>query len=241
MPERLSPTASRRITPEDSAAQDPEEFSQKPPGGLVVAVYGARAPHRVTTVASALARSFQALGLESVAYAELDPRVRRSSFPLEDHAASERVAIPGLNAEFVSDADNLWRLAVTRPRTLVVGDAKGMSTALEAIRVRFRVSVAGLEHQVNERTLAAFDAADRIVLVTEGTVPSLRGIQRVLRLCRRLNYPDEKMCLVANRADAPDTLPVADIAVALKREIFWKIPVGSSTELVGLAKKLLSE
>jgi len=98
-----------------------------------------------------------------------------------------------------------------------------------------------LEHQVNERTLAAFDAADRIVIVTEGSVPTLRGTQRVLRLCRRLNYPDEKMCVVVNRSDAPGSLAAADIAVALKREVVWKIGLADAFDLGGLAERLLAE
>ena len=102
----------------------------------------------------------------------------------------------------------------------------------------FAVSVAELEHQVNERTLAAFDAADRIVMVTEGSVPALRGTQRVLRLCHRLNYPDEKMSVVVNRYDAAGTIAVADIATILKREVFWKLPTGVPVDATGLAEKL---
>jgi pilus assembly protein CpaE len=122
-----------------------------------------------------------------------------------------------------------------------MGDAKGVTVALDAIRARFRVCIVELEHQVNERTLAAFDAADRIVIVTEGSVPTLRGTQRVLRLCRRLNYPDEKMCVVVNRSDAPGSLVVADISVALKREVFWKIDEADAVDLAGLAERLLAE
>ena len=100
------------------------------------------------------------------------------------------------------------------------------------------MAVAELEHQVNERTLAAFDAADRILLVTEGAVPSLRGIQRVLRLCRRLNYPDEKLCVILNQTGASSALPAGDVAVVLKREIYWDIPEGSRLTTDGLAEKL---
>jgi pilus assembly protein CpaE len=175
-------------------------------------VYGSRGDVGVTTVASSLARAFRSLGSENVAHAELDPRVVRAR-PQSSNGGNdaERIAIPGLNAALVRHDDAVWMLAMTRPRTPAVGDAKSVTVALDAMRGRFPVSVAELEHQVNERTLAAFDAADRILLVTEGAVPSLRGTQRVLRLCRRLNYPDEKMCVVVNRFDAPDALPVADI------------------------------
>ena len=148
--------------------------------------------------------------------------------------------MPGLDAEIVRQPDGVWTLAMTRPRTPAIGDAKAVAVALDLLRGRFPVSIAELEHQVNERTLAAFDAADRIVLVTEGAVPSLRGTQRVLRLCRRLNYPDEKMCVVLNRIGAPGALPAEDVSAALRRELYYRIADGHLTT-TGLAERLLSE
>jgi pilus assembly protein CpaE len=217
---------------------------------LVLAVYGARADVGVTTVATSLARAFRSLGSDNVAFAELDPRAARARAQTQNGGLEttdamgpdvERFAIPGLNAELIRQSDGVWTLTANRPRTPAVGDAKGVTVALDSIRDRFAVSIAELEHQVNERTLAAFDAADRIILVTGGAVPSLRGTQRVLRLCKRLNYPDEKMCVVVNRFDEPGALPIADISAALKREVFWKISAASAFDLTGLAEKLLVE
>jgi Flp pilus assembly CpaE family ATPase len=130
-------------------------------------------------------------------------------------------------------------LAELGARTAAVSDAKAVTATLEVMRGRFAVSVAELGHQVSERALAAFDVADRIVIVTEAAVPSLRATQRVLRLCHRLNYPDEKMCVVVNRFDAPGALSPADIAVALRREVFWKIPTQPNVDVTGLAAKLV--
>ena len=213
----------------------------------MIAVYGARADVGVTTVATSLARAFRSLGSEHVALVELDARaVRARSASLTGDVLAamtdtERFDIPGMNAVLIPQRDGVWTLALTRPRTPAMGDAKSVTVALDAIRARFPVSIVELEHQVNERTLAAFDAADRIVIVTEGSVPTLRGTQRVLRLCRRLNYPDEKMCVVVNRSDAPGSLAAADISVALKREVVWKIGVADAFDLVGLAQRLLAE
>ena len=210
-------------------------------------MYGARADVGVTTVATSLARAFRSLGSEHVALVELDARaVRARSASLTGDVPAgvtdaDRLDIPALNAALVPQSDGVWTLAMTRPRTPAMGDAKGVTVALDAIRARFPVCIVELEHQVNERTLAAFDAADRIVIVTEGSVPTLRGTQRVLRLCRRLNYPDEKMCVVVNRSDAPGSLVVADISVALKREVFWKIDEADAVDLAGLAERLLAE
>lgn len=213
-------------------------------------MYGTRADVGVTTVAAALALAFRSLETTDVGLAELTARLSLSIADAAPRAApstngenagkhARHVAIQGTGAALVRRSDGVWTLAVRRGKTPAVSDAKAVTVALEAMRDRFAVSVAELGHQVNERTLAAFDVADRIVIVTEGAVPSLRGTQRVLRLCQRLNYPDEKMCVVVNRFDAPGALPPADIAIALRREVYWKIPTGATLDVAGLATRLV--
>jgi pilus assembly protein CpaE len=253
MADHPSSSASRRaVAPRD------ETVSREPGAGRgsVVAVYGSRGDVGVTTIASSLAVGFLVLSDGRVALAEFDPRSVRARIEAgrvnhvapsprasrsngDEPVVEEHVMIPGTNAGLARRSDGVWTIAPSR-QTPSLTDAKSVTLALEVMRVQFAVSVAELEHQVNERTLAAFDAADRIVMVTEGSVPSLRGTQRVLRLCHRLNYPDEKMSVVVNRYDAAGTIPVADISTILKREIFWRIPTGEPVDLAGLAEKLNS-
>ena len=220
--------------------------------GSVIAVFGARADVGVSTIASSLAVALLSFDLGRVALAEVDARTlrarvdgartasasRAAEAPHEPPPA-DRVTVAGSDAGFARGADGVWMFVPSHRRTPALPDAKAVSVALDAMRARFAVVVAELEHQVNERTLAAFDAADRIVMVTQGSVPSLRGTQRVLRLCRRLNYPDEKMCVVVNCYDAPGALPVADIASILKREVFWKVASNGVIDASGLVEKLL--
>ena len=218
----------------------------------MIAVYGSRADVGVAAVATALALAFRSLGMGDVGLAELDPRlasrtragVIRSSANNDNggehgSASTDAIAIPGTDAALVKRQDGVWTLAMPRARATAISDAKSVIMTVDAMRERFPVSVAALGHQVNERTLAAFDTADRIVVITDGAVPSVRGTQRVLRLCRRLNYPDEKMCVVVNRFDAPGALAVTDISAALRREVYWKIPAGPEPDIAGLAARLL--
>jgi pilus assembly protein CpaE len=238
MPERSSPTASRRITPVELDASDQSEPSAENTGntGRLIVVYGPRADVGVTTVAEGLSLAFRAVLGQDVALAELDPRGDRAH---AHDAMSVAIEIPGADSAMVRRTDGVWTFAMTRPLAPAVGDAKAVTVALDAMRSRFPVSIAELEHQMNERTLSAFDAADRIVLLTEGSVPSVRGTQRVLRLCQRLNYPDEKMCLVLNRFDAPGSLSAADVSAALRRELYWLVPASDRVDVAGLAAKLL--
>jgi pilus assembly protein CpaE len=243
-PDHPTPSSSHRAVESGGAAAGT---------GRVIAVYGARGNVGVSTIAGSLAAAFQSMTPAPVALVALDPRALRGGYDLAEsaptalHARStgtsaamqDQLAIPGTDdAGLVRRSDGIWTIAPARRRTPAPSDAKAVTAALEMMRSAFGISVVDLEHQVNERTLAAFDAADRIVMVTEGSVPSLRGTQRVLRLCRRLNYPDEKMCVVANRYDAAGALAVADIATILKREVLWKVPVTPSVDLAPLAARL---
>jgi pilus assembly protein CpaE len=235
MSERSSPAASRRITPVEWAPQDAvDPIAEK--RGTLVAVFGSRPDVGVTTLAEALSLAFYSALDEDVALAELDPRVDR----VHPHdPLSVAIEIPGADSAMVRRIDGIWTFAMTRPLAPAIGDAKAVTVAFDAIRARFSMSVAELEHHMTERTLAAFDGADRIVLVTEGSVPSLRGMKRVLQLCRRLNYPDEKMCVVLNRFDTPGAISAADVSATLRREIYWKVPASQPVDVAGLAAKLL--
>jgi pilus assembly protein CpaE len=77
---------------------------------------------------------------------------------------------------------------------------------------------------MSDRTLAAFDAADRIVFVTQLIVPALRSTKRSLELCERLGYPDSKLFVVVNRHHSGDVLSLSDAKDVLGREVFWTIP-----------------
>jgi len=102
-------------------------------------------------------------------------------------------------------------------------DATTSASILNHLRAHFNV-VVDCEHHMSDRTLSAFDAADRVVLVTQLTVPALRATKRSLELCERLGYPDTKLFVVVNRFHSGDVVTAADAKDVLGREVFWKIP-----------------
>ena len=102
-------------------------------------------------------------------------------------------------------------------------DAAASSSIINHLRAHFNV-VIDCEHHMSERTLSAFDAADRIVLVTQLTIPALGSTKRTLELCERLGYPESKIFVVVNRHHSGDIVAVGDAKEVLKREVFWRIP-----------------
>ena len=119
----------------------------------------------------------------------------------------------------------VWVLpASDKPELADAVDAAAAATILAQLRDNFGFTVVDCEHHLSDRTLAALDAADRIVLVTQLNVAALRGTQRTLQLCQRLGYASEKLCVVVNRYDSSDVVSLADAAKVLEREIFFRIP-----------------
>jgi len=103
-------------------------------------------------------------------------------------------------------------------------DATASASILNHLRAHFAVVVVDCEHHMSDRTLAAFDAADRVVLVTQLTVPALRSTKRTLELCERLGYPDSKLFVVVNRYHSGDVVTLTDAKDVLGRDVFWSIP-----------------
>ena len=68
------------------------------------------------------------------------------------------------------------------------------------------------------------DAADKVVLVTQLSVPALRSTQRTLQLFDRLGYAADKIMVIVNRSDAASALSVSDAESVIGRPIMWKLP-----------------
>jgi len=111
-----------------------------------------------------------------------------------------------------------------RPEVQDLIDGAATSTILAQLRAHFHYVVLDLEHYLGERTIGALDMADRIMLVTQLSVPALRSTQRTLDLFNRLGYPPTKVHVVVNRSNAESALTIGDAETVLGRRIAAKLP-----------------
>lgn len=224
-PEDLAQALQRLVRRWDAASRS----------GQVIAVYSAKGGLGTTTVAVNLAYAWAAQhGDARTVVADLvavggDVRVALDLHPAYDigDLAGKVDRLDGdlLLSLLTRASDSVWALpASERPDVHDLLDGTGTTAILAHLRANFGLVVADTEHHLGERTLAALDAADQVVLLTQLTVPALRTAQGSLRLFSRLGYPDDKVRVVLNRADAADGLSIRDAVQVLGREVFWQLP-----------------
>jgi len=204
--------------------------------GHVIAVHSGKGGVGVTTVALNLAHSFARNDPQTrVALADLvvgggDVRVMldlRGGYDMGHLAQKiDRIDAQLLTSLLAPVRGGVWALPSADDPEL--DDALGgevTTTAIQHFRAHFAFTVLDCEHHPSERTLAALDAADRIVLVTQPTIPALRSAARTAALCRRLGYADEKLAVVLNRHRPDlDVLTIEDAAKAVGVPITSTLP-----------------
>jgi pilus assembly protein CpaE len=203
--------------------------------GHVAAVYSSKGGLGNTSLAVNLAYGFAhnhpdaRVSVADLVVAGGDVRVflnLKPSYDLGDLVAkADRVDADLMYSLLTPCPGGVWALAASdKPELDDVADASAITMIVQQMQAHFAFTVLDCEHYMNERTLAAMDAADTILLVTQLTVPALRSTQRTLAICRRLGYPESKLCVIVNRYPSGEILTLADAADVLKCEIFWKLP-----------------
>jgi pilus assembly protein CpaE len=99
-----------------------------------------------------------------------------------------------------------------------------ISGLLQTLRNCFDAIVVDTGNEYNELTLAAFDAADKLFMVTLPDLPSIRNTKRSLELFERLHYDSSKLVLIVNRHDAQEKLARESMEEAMGRPVQWSIP-----------------
>ncbi|MEP6509613.1 MAG: P-loop NTPase [Gemmatimonadales bacterium] len=203
--------------------------------GDLIAVYSGKGGLGSTSIAVNLAQAFGAQRADArVSLVDLvvtggDVRVFLNLKPAYDlsHLIAKGSSIDSelLNSLLTPCPGGVWALPTgDSPEDEELFDSAAVGAILNLLRSHFAITVVDCEHHLSEATLTALDAADRIVLVTQLSVPALRSTQRSLAVCRRLGYDDNKLCVVVNRYQSGDVLPVKDAEDLLQCSVYWKLP-----------------
>jgi pilus assembly protein CpaE len=203
--------------------------------GVTLAVYSAKGGLGTTSIAVNLAFGLADANPHGrVALADFvvhggDLRVHLNLAPAYDVgdlvARVERIDADLLSSILTPAEGGVWVLPSSdRPEIAELVDAATSATLIAELKRHFAYTVLDCEHYVTDRTLAALDAADKIILVTQLNVAALRGTQRTISLCQRLGYGEEKLAVVVNRHQSSEVLTPSDASTLLNLPIFHLLP-----------------
>ncbi|MFW5941581.1 MAG: response regulator [Chloroflexota bacterium] len=116
-------------------------------------------------------------------------------------------------------------MAPPRPEMADLVTEDKIKTLLELLRESFDVIIIDTSSSLNDVALAMLDMSDRIFLVTQQSLPTLKNVSRFFDLAETLDYERKKVLLIVNRASERAGISVKDIADTLKRPVITTIPV----------------
>lgn len=102
--------------------------------------------------------------------------------------------------------------------------AKQIGDLIEALKQTFSYIVVDTSASFDEKTIAALDHSDLILLIAIVNLPAIRNCQRCLDLFESLGYEKEKTKIVLNRYMENDEIKVDDVEDVLARPVYWRIP-----------------
>lgn len=211
-------------------ATAPPQFAN----GHVLAVFSPKGGSGCTTVAINLAVSLAKQGYKTVlvdgSFQFGDVSVMLNMQPLSS-VVDVTDRIEDLDADLIRSVVQIHQdsglevlLAPPKPEMADVITEAHMKRLLETLRPMYEFAIIDTSSSLNDVTLALLDNADRILLVTQQTLPGLKNVSRFYDLTESLSYGSEKIWLMVNRVSSRYGISVKDVASALKRPVIATIP-----------------
>ncbi|UCG22733.1 MAG: response regulator [Chloroflexota bacterium] len=236
---RTRPVASAPLVPLDAAARPgmPGEVARPARMGKVLAVFSPKGGIGCTTVAVNTAVAVAQAGNNtllidaSLQFGDVGVMLNmKSSASIVDLV--ERVG--DLDQDLVSSVlmthESGLRVLLSPPRPemaeLVTADA--VRTLMITLRTLFDFIVVDTSTSLDDVSLGLLELADRIILVTHQSLPSLKNVSRFFDLSEVLEYEREKVVLVINHASKRKNITVKDIEDTLKWPAVAVIPEDSA-------------
>jgi pilus assembly protein CpaE len=196
-------------------------FSPKGGGGsTTLATNLAIVIHRTTHKKTLLVDLDLELG-ESALVLGIQPR-----FNFVDFVENFRRMDAGLLASYIERHDSGVHLlsAPFQPEKAEQVTADQIRRILAFLRQHYDYIVVDTPRSFAPPTLAVFEQADLVFIVSNVDLPSLRNVQRGFPMLKRvLTKGEEQIRLVLNRYDPDDSISPADVEKSLGLKVYWKI------------------
>jgi pilus assembly protein CpaE len=202
--------------------------------GSIIAVYSPKGGSGCTTVAVNLAVALAERGHKTIIVdgslqfgdvaVMLNLKTTTTIIDLIDRISDLEADL--ISSVVVSHSSGLKALlAPARPEMAEHVTEEHMKALLKCIRENYDYVIIDTSRNINDISLSILDLADRIILIAQQSLPSLKNISRFFDLTEDLNYPQEKVMLVVNREFPKASIALRDVADTLKRPVVGTIPV----------------
>ena len=201
--------------------------------GEIVVVFGARGGLGATTLAVNFAGQLRAVTAAEVALVDLDLQ-RGDAGAFLNLAPSQSLATIAeagsavdailVHTTMMRHPSGLFLLAA--PEEIEAADGVGhdhVERVLQLLRRQFRFTVVDTPRTLTEPMVAALHHADRVLVLSDLSVPGLRAARRILSLLPRLEVAEDGIQLVLTRA-AASPVDLKDAVRALGREPVTVLP-----------------
>ncbi|MCP4417074.1 MAG: response regulator/pilus assembly protein [Chloroflexi bacterium] len=210
------------------------------PEGNLIAVYSPKGGTGCTTIAINLAVALARRGRRTVLIdgslqfgdvsVMLNMKAVTSIADLSDRGSE-------LDEDLISSISQIHRsnlnvlLAPPRPEMADVVTEENIKLLLNTLKESFDFIVVDTTTYLSEKTLSILDMSDRIVLIAQQNLSSLKNVSRFFDLAESLEYETQKVWLVVNRAKTKQGkgISVHDVGKALKCAIYGTIPDDEAT------------
>ena len=214
------------------------EMLPEPVAGSIIAVFSPKGGSGCSTIAINLGVSIAKQGYStalidgSLQFGDvavmLNMKPITSVVDLSDHVSElDNELISSVIQKHQSDLNVL--LAPPRPEMAEVVSEEKLKELLNALRDIYDFIIVDTSSTLDGITLSILDVADKIVLVTQQNLPSLKNASRFFDLSEGLTYETNKVSLVVNRVTDKKGISVKDISNTLKRPVVMAIPIDDDT------------
>jgi pilus assembly protein CpaE len=206
----------------------------RPRIGKRVAVLGAKGGVGATTLAVSVALVLNEHQPGSVVLVDADLRAGDTTIYLDmtpQYTILDLVPhIAALDARLIDQVLGKYRGGLhvlarpAYPEQSEVLTADHVRSVLGSLAQMYETVIIDAAMTYDDRMLAVLDLADLYVLIVTPHLGTLRSARHFLHVARTLGYPDDRMCLVLNRASNLAGLSLDDIANVLGSRTMLQVP-----------------
>jgi pilus assembly protein CpaE len=202
--------------------------------GEVITVFSPKGGSGATTVATNLAVHLQQLTGKKTLLVDLDLERgevaallgMQPRFSFVDLVRNFHRMDAGLLASYIERHSSgvHFLSAPFHPEVGETVNADGIRQILHFLKQHYDYVVVDTSKTFSPTTLATFERADRILLVTTVDLPALRNVKRCLPIIDRVSGPgSNKVSLVVNRYNPDDPITLDEVRKTLGMEVRWTL------------------